>query len=226
MADYRLTRRGKLVIGVLIIIQLTIIGYSGLFIIEYYNQADAKTPLVGEVTSEMETSTETETESQTMASTESTQNTATEASSESSSESSSTESNSGQIYDAEELNDLKQFRIVFYFDEDESSAELDLADLKSITEMLKTYPDEKITVSGHVNGYPNFENNDEALDLSKRRATFVANELINLGVDVSLISVYNQGSDNPLFKDYGNQYKNNRVEVYFSDHFIVTKSGK
>lgn len=222
MADYRLTRRGKLVIGVLIIIQLTIIGYSGLFIIEYYNQADAKTPLVGEVTSEMETSTETETESQTMASTESTQNTATEASSESS----STESNSGQIYDAEELNDLKQFRIVFYFDEDESSAELDLADLKSITDMLKTYPDEKITVSGHVNGYPNFENNDEALDLSKRRAAFVADELINLGVDVSLISVYNQGSDNPLFKDYGNQYKNNRVEVYFSDHFIVTKSGK
>ncbi|MCA0384962.1 MAG: OmpA family protein [Firmicutes bacterium] len=222
MADYRLTRRGKLVIGVLIIIQLTIIGYSGLFIIEYYNQADVKTPLVGEVTSEMETSTETETESQAMASTESTQNTATEASSESS----STESNSGQIYDAEELNDLKQFRIVFYFDEDESSAELDLADLKSIMDMLKAYPDEKITVSGHVNGYPNFENNDEALDLSKRRAAFVADELIYLGVDVSLISVYNQGSDNPLFKEYGNQYKNNRVEVYFSDHFIVTKSGK
>lgn len=219
MADYRLTRRGRFVIGVLILAQLIIIGFSGRFILRYIDNAEIEAPYVSEVTSEI---TEQESESQTMASTEPPQETAIESSTELTSD----ETNANRIYDAEELSDLRQFHIVFFFDEYASSALLDLADLKSIMDMLKAYPDEKITVSGHVNGYPNFENSEDAIELSKRRTTFVVNELMDLGVDIDLINVYNQGSDNPIFKDFGNQYKNNRVEIYFSDHFIVTKSGK
>ena len=137
-----------------------------------------------------------------------------------------TEATSETIYSLQDLEDLKQFKITITFDENQSEVKLSDVDLDSIRAMMVRYPLEKLSIDGHVNGYPNYETEKAADNLSLERALYVKKALVEMGIDKKLISVYNFGSEYPLYKDFGNQSKNDRVEIYFIDHYIKGSRGK
>lgn len=225
MPDYRLTKRGKFVLGLFILILVILIVYSGNYIVRYiivgasvpHEISETNDPMTNEETRTTENSTETSTETtEVVDPSETIADTSTETSTE-------TEET---IYSATDLEDLKQFKIIFYFSEDSSEIELNSDDLLSIQAMISEHPSEKIAIEGHVNGYPNYESDEYDKKLSMDRALVIEKALEEIGVDKTLLNVYNFGSESPLFTDYGNQYKNDRVEVYFIDHFIKASQGK
>ena len=226
MPEYRLTKRGKFVLGLFILILVILIVYSGNYIVRYiidrasdsHEISKTNDPMTNEETRTTENSTEMSTETTDADTTEVIVNT------EASTDTSTTTEES--IYSVTDLEDLKQFKIIFYFSEDSSEIEINSDDLESIQAMIKTYPSEKIAIEGHVNGYPDYESDANDDKLSMDRALTIATALEEIGVDKTLISVYNFGSESPLFTDFGNQYKNDRVEVYFIDHFIKASQGK
>ena len=225
MPDYRLTKRGKFVLGLFILILVILIVYSGNYIVRYiidgayvpHEISETNDPMTNEETRTTENSTEINTE---VTEVVETSETSTDSSTDSSTDTEET------IYSATDLEDLKQFKIIFYFSEDSSEIELNSDDLLSIQAMISEYPSERIAVEGHVNGYPIYESDAYDEKLSMDRALVIVKALEEIGVDKTLLNVYNFGSESPLFTDYGNQYKNDRVEVYFIDHFIKANQGK
>ncbi len=226
MADYKLTNRGKFVLGLVILSFVIMIVYSGSYIIKYIRDnmpqnydsvVDSTEQTVESVETTEKSEVTTENETNATESTESTEATeATEA----------IEKPSEAIYTLQDLEDLKQFKITITFEADQSEVMLNDADLASVRAMMVKYPNEKLSIDGHVNGYPNYKTNEASDNLSLARALFVKKALIELGVDNKLISVYNFGSEYPIYKDFGNQSKNDRVEIYFIDHFIKGSRGK
>ena len=213
MTDYKLTNRGKFVLGLVILSFVIMIVYSGSYIVDYLSTDklqvhDSTAESTGETVASVEATVESEetTEDETNT-TETTETTET-------------------IYSLHDLEDLKQFKITIYFDKNKSEIQLTDADLDSIRAMMDQYPSEKLSIDGHVNGYPNYETDKASDVLSRKRALNVEKALIDLGIDKKLISVYNLGSEYPLYKDFGNQSKNDRVEIYFLDHYIKGSRGK
>lgn len=220
MADYKLTNRGKFVLGLVILSFVIMIVYSGSYIINYikdnmpqnYDSAEGSTEQTIESVETTEKSEETtENETSTIEATEATE---------------ATEKPSEAIYTLQDLEDLKQFKITITFEENQSEVRLSDTDLASVRAMMVKYPYEKLSIDGHVNGYPNYKTDKASDDLSLARALYVKKALIEMGIDKKLISVYNFGSEYPIYKDFGNQSKNDRVEIYFIDHFIKGSRGK
>ena len=211
MGEYRLTSRGKVVLSIFILVLVVLIYSSGKYIMTYYfDHLDTNVTLLP--TSEQVETTEVTTE-ETKETTETTETT-------------ETNKMDDKIYTILELDDLKQFKMIIYFDEVSDTVNLSQSELESIEAILELYPNEKISILGHVNGYPNYTTNKVDDDLSLNRALFIKNIFLNLGFEPSLINVYSFGSEKPLYKDYGNQDKNNRVEIYFEDHFVNGDGGK
>ena len=214
MSDYRLTNRGKIVLSLFILVLVAIIYSSAVYIVSYYSSRLAeKEP--------DETVIQTSEQPETVETVETV-----ESSTEAVIETTEVVTDEERIYTVLELDDLKQFKMTIYFDDLSDSVELSQSDLETIDAMLKLYPNEKIAIAGHVNGYPNFITNSDADALSLRRSEFVKKVFLQLGIEASLISLYDFGVEKPLYKDYGNQMKNNRVEIYFEDHFVNGDGGK
>lgn len=224
MPDYRLTKRGKFVLGLFILILVILIVYSGNYIVRYVVDGASVPHEISETNDPMTNEETRTTESSTELSTEVTEVTevviTTETINDTSNETEAT------IYSVTDLEDLKQFKITFYFSVNSSKIELNSDDLLSIQAMISEYPSEKIAIEGHVNGYPNYESDEYDKKLSMDRALVIVKALEEIGVDKTLLNVYNFGSESPLFTDFGNQYKNDRVEVYFIDHYIKASQGK
>ena len=235
MSEYRLTNRGKFVLGLFILALVVVIVYSGSYIFNYLNKDDSLV-VIEETTSSDETNEFTNTSNQetneTTGANETTEATeietaeATDLIESTDSTDPTTEDKNNSIYTVNDLEDLKLFKIIFYFNEDDSEILLDQEDLDSIKSMIGQYKDEKIAIVGYTNGYPKFESNDEDFSLSLERAKFIRNSILQMGIDKNLINVYNYGSESPLYLDFGNQEKNNRVEVYFEDHYILGSKSK
>jgi outer membrane protein OmpA-like peptidoglycan-associated protein len=84
--------------------------------------------------------------------------------------------------------------------------------IKEIAQILKDNPSVKINIIGHTDSDGNDALN---LDLSKRRAASVKNELINAySIDASRIQTDGKGEDQPLVPNESavNKAKNRRVE--------------
>lgn len=208
---YKLTNRGKLVLSLFILILVANIYVSGRYIVNYYiKHLDSKwsESAVQESSTESEPTVEVSSESTT------------------SEEESTQDVENHKIYTVYELDDLRQFKMIVYFEGMNEKVDLGQSDLDAIKAILKRYPNEKIAIAGHANGYPNFVDNGEAAQLSFERANYVRDIFIEIGIEESLISVYNLGLERPLYKDYGNQHKNDRVEIYFEDHFASGDGGK
>ena len=230
MSSYRLTLRGKVVLTGFVIVLFVICMYSLFYIVKYFDE-DLKPSIV--TATEPVTATSEITEAISTEHSEDIQTATIEEIIEDTTESTIEIKNPEEsiskeeaIYSVYDLEDLRQFKIVFYFEKDQSKVVLDRQIIEIILNITKMYPNEKISITGHVNGYPDYKNTIEGLALSLLRAEFIKEEMIELGIEKSLLSVYNFGLESPIFTDYGNQYKNDRVEVYFTDHFIIDNGSK
>ncbi|MBE0451159.1 MAG: OmpA family protein [Clostridia bacterium] len=125
-----------------------------------------------------------------------------------------------KIYSIEMLEDMKLMLFVFYFEKGQSDLNEDsLEQFDILMEVLSAYPEEPIVIEGHVNGYPNFAQTEENLVLSGKRSQAVAEYLIDRGIENSRITVYNFGSEVPYIRQSVLQHQNDRVTVYFKNHF-------
>lgn len=226
MKSYELTLKGKVVVGILIILFMIPIYSSGNYILNYYgNFKDASDDAEHTIDEEENDINQTTEEVSVVESTETT--TTDPGDSETTVEPSETTTNTSEgIYTINDLDDLSHFVMRIYF-ESNSAEVLNSDALKlQLTEVFEKYPDEKIAVEGFVNGFPDYINSDEDIELSQSRAKSIANLMTSLGYKVSEMSVKGNGTDYPAYKDYGNQHLNDRVEVYFSDHYIKQNQGK
>lgn len=225
MKNYQFTLRGKVVLTGIMLGLLLICLYSLLYIVTYFSGVyeDGNSVII-ETTEYLETI-----ETTSFATTAESTEVASENTTESTNETSGlgeTTSEGDTIYSVYDLEDLRQFKIVFYFDKNQSEIVFDEEVIEIIKNMHSLYPNEKISIVGHTNGYPYYKNNSEGLALSLHRAQFIEQKMIELGIEKTLLSVYNSGLESPIYTDYGNQYKNDRVEVYFTDHFIISDGSK
>ncbi len=132
-----------------------------------------------------------------------------------------TEPEPEKIYTVEELEDMKQMLFVFYFEKGQSDLnEESLEQLDILMEVLSAYPEEQIVIEGHVNGYPNFIQTEENIELSGERSQAITEFLMDRGIENSRITVYNFGSEVPYIRQSALQHQNDRVTVYFKNHFI------
>lgn len=132
-----------------------------------------------------------------------------------------TEPEPEKIYTVEMLEDMKQMLFVFYFEKDQSDLnEESLEQLDILMEVLSAYPEEQVVIEGHVNGYPNFIQTEENLELSGERSQAITEFLMDRGIENSRITVYNFGSEVPYIRQSALQHQNDRVTVYFKNHFI------
>jgi outer membrane protein OmpA-like peptidoglycan-associated protein len=126
-----------------------------------------------------------------------------------------------KIYSVEMLEDMKLMLFIFHFEKDRFALdENTIEQLDVLREVLEAYPEEPIVIEGHVNGYPNFDQTEENLVLSGKRSQSVTEYLIDRGIENSRITVYNFGSEVPYIRQSALQHQNDRVTVYFKNHFI------
>jgi outer membrane protein OmpA-like peptidoglycan-associated protein len=126
-----------------------------------------------------------------------------------------------KIYSIEMLEDMKLMLFIFHFEKDRFVLDENaIEQLDVLIEVLEAYPEEPIVIEGHVNGYPNFDQTEENLVLSGKRSQAVTEYLIDRGIENSRITVYNFGSEVPYIRQSALQHQNDRVTVYFKNHFI------
>ena len=248
MKDYRLTAKGKVVLGIFIVLLLCPIVISGIYINDFMFgnlRDDQQTNNDKDYDHEVD-ETDTTDITDTSNTTDITNNTSTsdiadtteiessdtispsEATSEASETSNTTEPSiqNPSIYTLNDIDDLGQFMLSVYFTKDSDILEMDDSLLQQVSEIIDKYPNERISIEGHVNGYPNYKSIDKDYTLSNSRAQAMMNVLIELGVNKNQLTIYSNGSERQSHKDFGNQHLNDRVEVYFSDHYIRQNQGK
>lgn len=122
-------------------------------------------------------------------------------------------------YSDEDLKVLKEANITIYFNI--QSFEINQSNydiLNSFAKVMKKYPDEQVVIEGHSDGYPNFQNTSLEVSLASDRMDAVKNVFDKEGIDVTKIITVNSGSTDPVSKNSEDHYKNDRIEVYFVDH--------
>lgn len=233
MADYKLTSKGKIALTVFILILLIGWIYSGLYILNYFRDqaVDELSSTTDEGSSEYSSSDSSTVEDTSEALTLETATDSCDESTEAFTEESTEDKQEGDgsqsnIYSVYDLEDLKLFKLIIYYDNELSELVLSSEDQQSIFEMLSSYPNEVIAVSGYINGYPNFNNSDKLKLESLEMANSVKEILVQNGLEATMINVYGYGTDYPISKDYGNQEKNNRVEIYFENHYVIGSQSK
>jgi outer membrane protein OmpA-like peptidoglycan-associated protein len=221
MGEYRLTVKGKVTVGVLMIVLALGMVSSGVYIWGSIQGASDVLPSETEAEATSSNVTETVLAETTESSTE-----ASSAQEENSSEAQSgTEYSTVEetIYSQEDLDVLAQTRAVLYFEEGSSTYDEKAAydALKEIIRVMELYPDEPLTIAGYVNGYPSFIQTSTSLALSKERAMSILQYFLDRGIDKSRINVYNFGSEAPASRQSAKQWQNDRVEVYFENHYVA-----
>jgi len=91
-------------------------------------------------------------------------------------------------------------------------------ELDAFIKIANRYPDEPISIEGHANGYPNFENSIMEQAVSSDRSHAVESYFLENGIDENRMTLYNCGSSQPLALDEENQNLNDRIEIYFRDY--------
>ncbi|MBM7560989.1 OmpA family protein [Fusibacter tunisiensis] len=220
MSAYRLTTRGKYVLVIFVIVLIFNLVYSTSLLVDHFGHKDDGRQLATQNSDETEPISTGETDSvpESVAPTEAPTESPTEAPTETpTTEASMQESD---LYTQEILEDLRA--TLFEFNFITNTVDLKPSDeglWRDLIEVLKAYPDEAIIIEGHVNGYPDFKQTDAALQLSEDRSEVILNQLLDAGIEIERINVYNFGSEVPKFRESAKQTENDRVLVYFKDHY-------
>jgi outer membrane protein OmpA-like peptidoglycan-associated protein len=201
IGKYRITKKGKLVFGMLGVLLVVLIGMvlSNVLKDSKSNITDAKSmeqPQTVVNTSENTTSVGTQTNS-TVANT--------------------TPSESTIAF--EEKNKILSTAkaIVFFKPNDYELDASYYSELDLIVNMSKRFKEAQILVDGHYNGIPGLVKTDTFMTLALNRAEMVEAYLVSQGVSQDRIIVTNLGCNVPINKDDSWQEieKNRRVEVHF-----------
>ena len=224
METYRLTTRGKWVLGFFILLLIVGMVYSGKYIAEYFTANNSEGSVNYPNTTTVETTEITQSsQNPSEVTTEQVSETEIEGTTAYNEIETSTEE---QIYSSMDLNDLKQFKIIFYFDQDQVDTLPNKEEFDALLAAIETYPNEKIVIEGHANGYPSYREDLVLLELSSARSTYIKEQLIEVGIELIDMVLINYGGERPVNKSFGEQHLNDRVEVYFGDHFIHDSIGK
>lgn len=230
MTQYRLTKRGKVVLGIFILLVLALLVKGGIYINDKTSDIEAvapkesseeesTNPIVTPEDSGEPVGTEEPIGTEDPVVTEEPDET--EVTIDSEEPEDTTASDPDKIYTLEKLEDMKQMLFILYFEKGQSNLDEEaLEQLEILMEVLKAYPEEPIVIEGHVNGYPDFTQSEEKLDLSKERSQRVLEFLMDKGIENTRITVYNFGSEVPFIRQSALQHQNDRVTVYFKNHFI------
>ncbi len=114
----------------------------------------------------------------------------------------------------------ESINILFAFDD---SKLLTPNQLSSIINKLKKFPQAKVILTGHTDSTGDSQYN---LELSKKRVNTIKEYLIAQGVNVEQIEADSFGEEKPIIDTptTKHQYKNRRVEVYFSELKVDMKN--
>lgn len=233
MVEYRLTKKGKIVLSIFSFVLLVGIAMSAYYIVQHLTKSD-ESPVNSngvetidamnkEETSDVTTTTENSSDATDIETSEETNG---ESNNQSNSASTNDSGNRGTIYTKEQLAELKQFKLIVHYDKDSKFVTLSKEDSDTLLLLLNRYPDEEMAVVGFANGYPDFDQTEQRQQLSLEMANSVSQSIVNLGFQSKMIKIYALGANNPLTIDEGKQNLNNRVEIYFLNHYLGMKHTK
>ena len=102
---------------------------------------------------------------------------------------------------------------------DKNVAELDADYHNELDEwvlLLKEHNNLQITIEGHINGYPYYEDGDFGMNLAQERADVIKAYFVTNGIDESNIRLINMGSNSQVDKsdNINNHYLNRRAVIY------------
>jgi outer membrane protein OmpA-like peptidoglycan-associated protein len=121
-------------------------------------------------------------------------------------------------YDDSQINLLETTDQTLYFSPQSFKiSNDDKALLDSFVKIALMFPEEMISIEGHANGYPNFENSILEQSLSEDRMKAVKKYLEERGIATEVMLTFNCGSGQPASIDETTQQLNDRVEIYFTD---------
>ena len=124
-----------------------------------------------------------------------------------------------ELYSDKEIKLLQETYLTLYFEPQSFKISSGNAQvLEKFIETAKQFPDESISIEGHANGYPNFENSILEQAVSSDRSHAVEALFLENDIEKSRITIYNCGSSQPLALDEENQALNDRIEIYFRDY--------
>ena len=104
---------------------------------------------------------------------------------------------------------------------DKNIFELNSSYLTTLEEWLDIMENDEtleITVEGHINGYPYYDDGDFGLALALSRATIISDYFIAHGISYERINIINMGSTDQIDKSESeeNHYLNRRAVIYFT----------
>jgi len=93
-----------------------------------------------------------------------------------------------------------------------------LTTLKEWLDILEKDETLEITVEGHINGYPYYDDGDFGLALALSRATIISDYFIANGISYERISIINMGSTDQIDMSESEEkhYLNRRAVIYFT----------
>lgn len=159
-------------------------------------------------TSDVEEETVTEDESPTEVTTEET------STSDDTSPTSTDEENDTSEVEEKEV-DLSKETVVMF---DKNIAELNEdyhTELNEWIELLQDN-DHTITVEGHINGYPYYDDGEYGLRLAEQRAQIVKAYFIDQGIETERVMIVNMGSNKQVSKE-ADFHLNRRAVIYFNE---------
>lgn len=111
-------------------------------------------------------------------------------------------------------------KTIIYFDKNIANFEdKHKKSLEKWLEWLKAEPSLNITVEGHINGFPYYDDGKFGLNIAKDRAQVVKDYFVKQGIDESRIHTKNMGSTDQaiITDDLSKHYLNRRAIIYFEN---------
>ncbi|MGX8796519.1 hypothetical protein ACR6HW_10645 [Fusibacter sp. JL298sf-3] len=212
--EYRLTRRGKVLVGVVMCALFIGMVSSGTYIVRYFGDQRAVTveseaPPVVDATPDKVTNEEDPGGEAPVPETP-----------EPVEVTELPETPSGH-YSTLQLDDLKNFELILPFASGETHlSEEAHRELVYLMEVLKRYKDEPIAIVSYVDTASGTWTSEQIRNIGDKRIESVAQALIELGLDIERIQVQNgtQAFDDEMSDD--------RVAVFFSNHYGIDKNSK
>jgi outer membrane protein OmpA-like peptidoglycan-associated protein len=117
--------------------------------------------------------------------------------------------------ETEQIVDYNKETIILF---DKNISELEETYLDEINEWIMILKDNNmtITVEGHINGYPYYNDGDFGLSLAENRANIIKGFMVEQGIEDKRILIVNMGSNKQANKT-DNFYLNRRAIIYFNE---------
>ena len=229
MDSIKWTKRGKIVVGIYLLVLSLIFLYSFDYVVGYVNSTNESevsniNGIKESAPTENTDSPLDETKEEIDVDNDESDKASEEIDNEKDADSSSLES---KAYSTEDLNILKEANIsLLFMPQSHSLNDENIKSLLSFLSVIKDYPNEILVIEGHSDGYPSYESSVLEKELAQKRSDAVYQFLIDNGARANNIKLVNLGSSSPISRNYDDRFKNNRVDLYFLNHASKGSYGK